>query len=111
MNVITKLRKKNGLSQEALATLLGVTQSAVSQWEKGRTRPDLKAAQDLAMFFGITVDDLIEPADNSPLNLPGQIRVNCGCLNDEALQKILDYTEDLIATGKYTKSFNIKDSE
>jgi DNA-binding XRE family transcriptional regulator len=35
-------RKAKGLTQEALAQALGVTRSAVAQWETGRSRIDLK---------------------------------------------------------------------
>ena len=40
MNIIKDLRKRAKLSQIELAELCGVHQTAVSQWEKGRTNPD-----------------------------------------------------------------------
>jgi DNA-binding transcriptional regulator YiaG len=36
---IAKLRKKYGISQKALASILGVTQFTVSHWEIGKNRP------------------------------------------------------------------------
>jgi len=35
-------RSRAGLTQEQLASMVGVTGSAVSQWENGQTMPDLK---------------------------------------------------------------------
>jgi transcriptional regulator with XRE-family HTH domain len=35
-------RRRAGLTQEQLASLVGVTGSAVSQWENGQTMPDLR---------------------------------------------------------------------
>lgn len=39
MNAIRRLRKAKGLTQKELANLLGVTESAVNQYENGKRRP------------------------------------------------------------------------
>ena len=59
MNRIRELRRDHGLSQQRLADIVHVHQTAVSQWESGRTSPDLDVAARLARFFGVTVDDLL----------------------------------------------------
>ena len=38
---IMVLRKKNGWSQEELASQLGVSRQSVSKWESGQSIPDL----------------------------------------------------------------------
>ena len=43
-NKISELRKKNNLSQEALAEKIGVTRQTISKWELGETSPDIKQA-------------------------------------------------------------------
>lgn len=48
---ITTLRKENRVSQETLADSLHVTRQAVSQWETGRTQPDLDTLNSIARFF------------------------------------------------------------
>ena len=45
-------RKKKGMTQNALAQKLGVTQGRVSLWESGRHLPDLKHLLMLARVFG-----------------------------------------------------------
>jgi transcriptional regulator with XRE-family HTH domain len=42
---IRDVRKTVGLSQAELAEKLGVTSAAVSQWESGRTKPDVERTQ------------------------------------------------------------------
>ena len=37
---LIRLRKREGLSQEALAEILGVSRQAVSRWEQGTALPD-----------------------------------------------------------------------
>ena len=50
-NKILELRKKNNLSQEALAEKIGVTRQTISKWELGETSPDIKQAKELSKVF------------------------------------------------------------
>ena len=59
MSNIKLLRVEKGLSQEQLAKEAHVTQTAVSQWELGRTAPDKDVANTLADFFGVSLDFLL----------------------------------------------------
>lgn len=56
---IRNYRKKNDITQEALADRLGVTYQSVSRWEKGTTYPDLELLPAISEILGITVDELI----------------------------------------------------
>ena len=56
---IRNYRKKNDLTQEALADRLCVTYQSVSRWEKGATYPDLELLPAISEILGITVDELI----------------------------------------------------
>lgn len=55
---IARLRKAKGLTQAKFADMIHVTQGAISQWETGRTSPDVQQMFILADFFGITVEEL-----------------------------------------------------
>ncbi|GEO58968.1 helix-turn-helix domain-containing protein [Companilactobacillus bobalius] len=48
-------RKKNGLSQGDVAKKLNITRQAISQWERGESRPDL---ENLHLISGIYHVDL-----------------------------------------------------
>lgn len=54
------LRKDKNISQERLAQYLGVSFQAVSKWENSNTYPDISLLPDIARFFGITVDELLQ---------------------------------------------------
>ena len=56
-----KAREKSGLTQQDLATTLGVDQSAVCLWETGKTQPRAKLLPRIAEIFKCTVDDLLSP--------------------------------------------------
>ncbi|MBR5366037.1 MAG: helix-turn-helix transcriptional regulator [Clostridia bacterium] len=56
---IKKYRNRKGLTQEALAEYLNITVSAISQWESGRTMPDLSLLPPLCVVLGVTSDELL----------------------------------------------------
>lgn len=57
---IKAIRKELGLSQTDFARLFGVHQTAVSQWETGRTSPDTEMAIQIARGTGHSVDDVLD---------------------------------------------------
>ena len=60
MQRIRELRKRDNMSQEALAGKLGVSRSAVAMWEAGRSEPDTDKLIALAALFRVSVDYLLQ---------------------------------------------------
>lgn len=58
--VLEQLRKKAGLTQEQLSKLIGVNQTAISQWEKGRTCPTSDKLPELAKALGCSIEELFK---------------------------------------------------
>ena len=56
---LQELRKQKGLTQEALASALFVSRTAVSKWESGRGYPNIDSLKAIAKFFGVSVDELL----------------------------------------------------
>lgn len=56
---IVEFRKKKGVTQEEMASFLGVTKASVSKWENGQSMPDILMLPQLATYFDVTVDDLL----------------------------------------------------
>lgn len=63
-DVIKKYRKNKGMTQEEMATYLGVTTPAVNKWERGNTLPDVALLAPIARLLGITTDELLSFKDN-----------------------------------------------
>lgn len=56
---IKDLRKEKKLTQDQLAEALHVTRQAVSNWENGKTEPDVETLSQLAEFFEVDVERII----------------------------------------------------
>ena len=56
---IYQCRKKKKLSQEYVATVLGVSRQAVSKWENDLSVPDTINYINLAKIFGVSVEYLV----------------------------------------------------
>ena len=57
---ISNFRKKQGITQVKLAELLGVTDKAVSKWERNISFPDISLLPNLAVALCVTVDELFQ---------------------------------------------------
>ena len=56
--VIRRLRKERGITQEEMADMLGVTAQAVSKWENDVGIPDVSQFVPIANLFDISMDTL-----------------------------------------------------
>lgn len=57
--MIASLRKSREMTQSELAQKVGVTDKAVSKWERDVSYPDISLLPKLADIFGISVDELM----------------------------------------------------
>ncbi len=62
------------MSQASLAERLGVSQTAVSQWETNKNYPDISTIKELAEIFAVTTDYLLN-VDTSKLKKENEIVV------------------------------------
>ena len=56
--IIKKLRAENRITQDTLATAMGVTPQAISRWESEGGYPDIELLPALADFFSVSIDEL-----------------------------------------------------
>ena len=62
---IRALRLEKEVKQEELAEYLGVSVQAVSKWETQASAPDIALLPGIAVFFGITIDELFQLSDEA----------------------------------------------
>lgn len=79
----------------------GVGKSFISSITRGQT-PNVASVADLAAYLGVSSSDLIGdaamPADLAPL------AAAWAELNEEGRERLVQYAEDLVASGRYIKS-------
>lgn len=56
---IAKFRKEKGLTQIELAKAIGITQTLISAYERGRLRPNYEIIAGFAQALEVTTDELI----------------------------------------------------
>ena len=86
---IAECRKKANLTQMQLAEKLGITDKAVSKWERGVAMPDTSIMLELCNILGISVNEL----------LSGE-RINMENDNQKTEQLLLDMAKELEKKNK-----------
>lgn len=66
MMTLKAARTNRGLCQKAAATKIGVSNKTLSNWENGRSFPDVQQIEKICDLYGITYNDLIF-LPNNPL--------------------------------------------
>ena len=67
--MISSLRKEKGMTQLELAEKMGVTDKAVSKWERDLSFPDINSIPKLAEVFEVSVDELMQVKTETKENM------------------------------------------
>lgn len=68
LNRLKELRKEKKLTQEELASEIGVNEKTISRWENGESTIKSDKAQALADYFGVSVGYLLGYSNNLEAN-------------------------------------------
>lgn len=73
--MIAELRKQHGMTQLELAEKMGVTDKAVSKWERDLSCPDINSLPKLAEILDVSVEELmqIKKEAETPVNKMSEI--------------------------------------
>ncbi|MBS5782083.1 MAG: helix-turn-helix transcriptional regulator [Clostridium sp.] len=109
------MKKDSGMTTEEISKLSGIPKGTLNKLFAGQTKdPQLNTMRAVVHSLGFTLDDLAPENENSPapanaetgeLNEQEQTLIhNYRALNDEGQEKLFDYSEDLVSSGRYTKN-------
>ena len=56
---LIRLRREKEVTQEEVASFIGVTKASVSKWETKQSLPDILLLPVIASYYGVTVDELL----------------------------------------------------
>jgi len=68
------LRTSKGVTQEAVAQSLSVSNKTISKWENGASMPDLPMVVELAKYYGVTTDTLLGISEGKKQSTKEEIR-------------------------------------
>ncbi len=88
---ICNLRKEKNLTQKELANILGITDKAVSKWERGAGYPDISMLNPLADALGTSINELLD----------GESATNSSDTNTKNIDNVLDYAYKIIKNKNY----------
>ncbi len=107
---LRQAREQSGLTQQDLAEKLGVTKSAIGNYENGVSSPKwdilLKIFDVLQVEPNFLYQDSFSFDSADPVVLTPQqsaLLSSFDQLNEEGQQKAVDYVDDLVLTGRYKK--------
>ncbi len=85
---IAAARQQKGLSQKELGTMVGVSNKAVSKWEKGTARPRAGLIYRVAQALDLTVEDFLDTSSKSHSTLLPETRHAQGMASIRELYRI-----------------------
>lgn len=125
--IIRQFREEHSLTMQQFADNCGLSKGYISMLEKGRQPrnkkkivPSIGTLAKIAQAMRITTDELVAQLDDNQKIFVGQssssndslssaeqsLITEFRSLNEEGQEKVLDYTADLVASGRYNKKNN-----
>jgi transcriptional regulator with XRE-family HTH domain len=103
MNRLKELRKSRNLTQDEMAKKINLPRSTYSNYETGKREPDYYTLEQIAEYFGVTVDYLlgrnVVPEDKTEWIIKELVRKYKVDLTDpkkyETLEKLIQVVADL----------------
>ena len=89
---IKQLRSKAGLTQDQLASRLGISGQSVSKWETSVTMPDICLLPSLAGELGVSIDELFDLTVEQKMH---RIEKKIDCEGEISAKLFLEYEEFL----------------
>ncbi len=95
-DLIANLRKEKGLTQKELADKLGITDRAVSKWERGLGSPDISLLDDLSRILDISILEILK----------GRKLDRDEIVNNESIIESMNYSKENLKY-RFKKYFNL----
>lgn len=98
-NNLKRIRERENLKQSELASMVNVTNKAISSWENGRTEPNMGMIESLCKALNCTKSDLMEEEPTILMTSDAQVKrllmyaEKLGMLSPEARERVFHYID------------------
>ena len=96
-NQIKELRLEKKVKQEELAEYLGISAQAVSKWETGASTPDIMLLPNIAMYFGVSIDELFAMSEEAKYERIENMFSYEKCIHHETFAQTVQFLNAQIA--------------
>lgn len=94
---LKQLRKERGITQAQIAEALGIAQPTIYKYEKGLRKIPMSVLQKFAVYFELSMTDLIGVQPTMTAEEPAWLEEIRGYnLNDEEVNEVLNYVRFII---------------
>ena len=104
-DMLVFLRHQEGLTQEELASRLGVSRSTIGMYERGKREPDLKTLEKIADIFGVDMNYILNhPVTEAAVMTDAaasEYQAKFSSLDRMDQIKAMGYIEGLLSEDKY----------
>ena len=117
-NRLKQALKLRNMTAAELARLTNTPESVISQYKKGLYEPKQKRLQQFSEILDVSIpwlmgaDTPIDGTNNKFINLENEqenhIIKNYRNLNQDGQAKLIDYSDDLVSSGRYNKEETVK---
>lgn len=114
--ILQETRNALGLKQSEIADKLGCTSANISSWERGKSKIDIGSFASLCKIYNIDFANTLNKVANeqkAPIIIDKsnddkqKLLHNYESLNNTGKNKLLEYSDDLVASGKYSDTITI----
>ena len=104
-------RERAHLSPIQASKLTGINYKTLNNYERGVSKPDVGKLSAICKAYQISADYFIQPEmEKSPTSFEAgdkdifvdELMKNYKALNRDGRRKLIDYSKDLISSGRYT---------
>ena len=87
---LKNMRLQNGLTQQNVADLVGLTPQAISKWERCESLPDISLLPELAKIFKINIEDILTAGEPKEIDFDNITKTLNYFVDDRVFQKIVN---------------------
>ncbi len=104
---LKRLRLSSGLTADEVGAKIGKSGKTVNGWENGRSQPDCDTFLKLCNIY--KVKDIMQEFEYKTVTTESfdlqkeQLIKNYALLNEQGKSKLVEYSDDLLTSGKYTQ--------
>lgn len=85
-SVFKDLCNKNGETPNAVCQKLGLSQAAAPYWKKSGKTPKRETLENIAKYFGVSIDYLLEKHSNNTIEIPIEIPIEIAKIKNAPIQ-------------------------